>query len=228
MILSCFPYISACRDKRSDLVFLIDASGSILIESNDRTERFSNWNLIKNFVNNVIRNLNIGSNDTRISLIKFSHISNIEFHLNSYKSQEEIIAKISNTTLIGSKTNISGALRQMNDQVFTFEHGDRADVHNVAILLTDGQSNVNASGTILEAKRAKRLGVRLFVIGLTNNILMNELKRMSSQPLTTHLFSRASYSLVSTVVSNLVWNVCHDSCEDEDGNGSCRKIVSKS
>ena len=224
--------LPACKDKRSDLVFLIDASGSILVESHNRKERFSNWNLIKQFVINVVRNLNIGMNDTRVALIKFSHVSNIEFFLDSYHTKEQVVAKVANTSLVGSKTNISGALRQLNDHVLTAKHGDRADVHNVVILLTDGQSNVNASGTILEAKRAKKRGVRMFVIGLTNNVLMDELQKMSSKPLSTHLFSRASYSLVSTVVSNLVWNVCHDSCEkdedDKDEESTCGRIVANS
>ena len=193
-------------------MFVLDASGSIL---QDKNVPQSNWFFMKQFFADVARKLNIGKNETRIGLIKFSHIAEIVFYMDKYDDVDELAENILNIEIIGSETNTSGALRLMNDQAFTPQHGDRPDIHNVAIIMTDGQSNVNESGTVPEAIRSKNMSVRMFVVGLTNNTNTKELKAMSSFPLKNHFFNRSSYSLVQTVVSNLVWNVCQKTCTQE-------------
>lgn len=198
-------------------MFILDSSGSILFSNADqKTQNLTNWITMKSFFTNVARNLNIGPQDTRISLIYFSQDAFVLFYLNDYTNKEDIINAIEKLDIIGSQTNTSGALRLMNDDVFTPMHGDRPDINNVAILMTDGQSNVDASLTIPEATRAKKLGVRMFVVGLTDQINNAELIGMSSKPIEQHYFNRTTYSLVNTIVSNLVWNVCHGTCADSE------------
>ena len=176
---------------------------------------------MKNFVIDVIRNLDIGLDQTRISVIRFSFFADVIFYLDSFSNVDDMIRNITAMDFIGSETNTSGALRVMNDIVFTPSHGDRPDIHNIGIVITDGQSNANQSGTIPEAVRAKNNGVRMFVIGLTNQINADELQAMSSQPLQNYYFNRTTYALVGTVVSNLVWSVCHDPCVNVNATGSC-------
>ena len=171
---------------------------------------------MKSFFTNVASNLKIGPQDTRVSLIYFSHEAFVLFYLDTYNNYEDIRNAIETLDIIGSKTNTSGALKLMNDYVFTPTHGDRPDIHNVAILMTDGQSNVDESQTLPEATRAKQLGVRMFVVGLTDQINSAELIGMSSKPIEQHYFNRTTYSLVNTIVSNLVWNVCHGTCADSE------------
>ncbi|ESO06103.1 hypothetical protein HELRODRAFT_105994 [Helobdella robusta] len=158
------PLPEPCRDTRSDIAFVLDSSGSIIIQHSDNSRDLSNWVLVKNFVINVAKNLNIGLSQTRISLITFSHIARVEFYLKDFNDFESLAANISKIDIIGSETNTSGALRLMNDVVFNVKNGDRPDVPNVAIVMTDGQSNVNQSETIPEAIRAKNFGIINFKI----------------------------------------------------------------
>ena len=195
-------------------MFVLDASGSIQVDQAPN-QRHSNWFFMKKFFADVTSNLNVGPNATRIGLIKFSQEAEVVFHMNEYSDVDQLVDRISSISIIGSETNTSGALRLMNDQAFTPQHGDRPDVHNVAIVMTDGQSNVNMSGTVPEALRSKNKGVRMFVVGLTKNINANELRAMSSLPLEEHFFNRSTYSLVQSVVSSLVWNVCQGSCTNQ-------------
>ena len=64
----------------------------------------------------------------------------------------------SETQYFYGSTHTSAALRRMRTRMFTKEHGDRENVQNIAIVLTDGISNVNHEATIKEARSAKRQG----------------------------------------------------------------------
>lgn len=61
----------------------------------------------------------------------------------------------------GSDTNTAAAIRLAMGQVYAQKNGDRPDVVNVAILVTDGESTVEKNMTLIEAKNAKDKGVRV-------------------------------------------------------------------
>ena len=61
--------------------------------------------------------------------------------------------------------------RTLREAVFT---GDRFDVLNTAIVITDGQSNVFPEQTIPEAERLQRVA-DVYVIGVTGEIDIIEL-----------------------------------------------------
>jgi len=111
----------------------------------------------------------------------------------------------------------------MRTIVFSAEHGDRADVNNVGIVITDGQSD-NATATAAEALAAKDAGVRMYAIGLTEEIDADELKTIASAPLMEHYFNRTSINLVQTVTSQLLWSVCHNPCQSAAtfGTSTCK------
>ena len=133
---------------------------------------------------------------------------------------------VANMTIVASSTNTSSAINVMRTVVFTADNGDRPDVNNVAIVITDGMSD-DRQATAVEATAAKDAGVRMFAIGLTNEIDASELKKIASEPLSEHYFNRTSIELVETVTSQLLWSVCHDACQPStDGssntcNSSC-------
>ena len=113
--------------------------------------------------------------------------------------------------IVASSTNTSSALRLMRTIVFSKDNGDRPDVNNVGIVITDGQSD-DGPATAAEALAAKDAGVRMYAIGLTDEIDAGELKTIASAPLTEHYFNRTSINLVQTVTSQLLWSVCHNPC----------------
>ena len=51
----------------------------------------------------------------------------------------------------GGNTNTTGALRLTRQEVFTEANGDRADVKNIIVLITDGYATVE-KGALLEAE----------------------------------------------------------------------------
>ena len=57
------------------------------------------------------------------------------------------------------KTNTQAALGVMRRELFSSGRGDRIGVDNIAILVTDGYSNIDRFNTIPEAERAKDDGI---------------------------------------------------------------------
>lgn len=203
----------------------MDASGSLRFQNGDGTFNDSNWFLLTNFVADVAQSLLIGADETRVAAIRFSNDATVIFHLDTYNTSLNVGRALRSIQIIASTTDTAGALRLMMSEVLTQRWGDRPDVHNVAILVTDGQSNVNPWDTIPAAQAAKSAGVRLFVIGVTNEINVRELESMSSLPLEDHFFNRTTYALVPTLVSQLTWSVCHDPC---DAAGHCERFNASS
>lgn len=64
------------------------------------------------------------------------------------------------------KTNTGAALNLVWTQMFTVENGDRIDVPNFAIVITDGQSNVNPEQTLPEAIKTRLAGIQIIVVSV--------------------------------------------------------------
>ena len=137
---------------------------------------------------------------------------------------------INSMDVVASSTNTHLALDTLRTTVFTANNGDRPDVNNVGIIITDGQSQ-DRQATATAALALKKAGVRMFAIGLTDQIQASELKAIASQPTSEHYFNRTSISMVQTVTSQLLWSVCHSSCPSlpagtPDGTSACRHNAS--
>ena len=66
--------------------------------------------------------------------------------------------------------------------MFTKSGGDRRHAPNVAIVLTDGKSTYNSNLTVPEAKRTRDAGIQLYVIGVTPDGSIEEIRNISSPP----------------------------------------------
>ena len=153
---------SVCRKGKSDLVFILDASGSI------KTSGDMNWELIKNFVVNITLSLgDIGTAQNRVGLVTYNHTAWNIFFLSDHDNAQDVVDEVKNLGDPGykGKTNTSGALKVLREEQLTVEHGDRPDTPNIVIVLTDGLSE-EPEETILQAGLAHDRGVILYVIGV--------------------------------------------------------------
>lgn len=99
-----------------------------------------------------------------------------------YHNKNDLWHAIASVQTMGSFTNTSGAIRTMMRDQFIAYRGDRPDAKNVAIIITDGVSNIDAYRTISDAEAARAAGVEIYVIGVTNQVNTAELQGMSSPP----------------------------------------------
>lgn len=72
--------------------------------------------------------------------MKYSSDAVVAFHLNQYQDKEDIKKAIRSMTHDGQTTNTAKGIRTMHKEAFTFQNGDRKDIQNIAIVITDGNS----------------------------------------------------------------------------------------
>ena len=72
--------------------------------------------------------------------------------------------------------------------MFNRANGDRPNAPNVAIVLTDGVSNLNSERTIPEAIAAKKADIHMFVIGIGLAEQTDEINKLASPPIEENRF----------------------------------------
>lgn len=93
----CVIVVVTCSDNLLDLVFVVDSSGSI------QDKGANNYNLLLTFIVNVINDLDIGANRTRVGLVKFSNQAESMFFLNTYNNKADLGRNMSQCLFMISK-----------------------------------------------------------------------------------------------------------------------------
>ena len=115
-----------------DLIFVLDASGSI---------KSSGYEQMKSFVSELVNQFDVESGNARVGLLTYSTTVNVRFNLSTYTSRAEIQAAISLLIYTDGMTNTADALARVRRVMLRPAAGDRPDVPNVVVVLTDGGSN---------------------------------------------------------------------------------------
>lgn len=171
-------FSGGCGLARVDLVFVIDSSTSVGEE---------NFRKQINFVKQLLSNSDIDSGAVRAGALIYSTGVEVQFQLNAYSTQASMFEAIDNIQYIYGSTNTADGLRTMRQEMFTTDNGDRPDVMNIAIVITDGVSNINSRRTIPEAETAHGEGIFIYTvgIGLTDR---TELDAIATPPASSNSF----------------------------------------
>jgi len=95
----------------------------------------------------------------------------LHFYLNNHTDISSIRAAVRDIPYFGGNTNTTGGLRVMRTQVFQQAYGDRPDVPNVCILITDGVPTREVDGLAAEVGMDKNAQIRVLGIGVTNQVI---------------------------------------------------------
>uniref|UniRef100_A0A914PPI3 VWFA domain-containing protein n=1 Tax=Panagrolaimus davidi TaxID=227884 RepID=A0A914PPI3_9BILA len=179
--------MTKCKPPGMDLIFIIDASGSIGEDD---------YQLARDFVISII-NSSIADESNRVGVIRFSTratlVTNLTYDLNA------AMELVKYMYYDGDNTNIQAGLDMANDQ-FTFD--GRIEVPQVALLITDGQPN-EGGPTGPAADRLKSLGVNLFTIGVGAEAT-TDLQKWASSPNCMFYYSLEGYTQLATVFPELL------------------------
>ena len=118
---------------------MLDESGSI---------GSTNFNLMKSFLSRLVGRLDIDSGNTRVGLVAFSSGIGDGFNLSDYSTVASVQSAISSLSYSGGGTNTAGALAYVRTTMLTSAAGDRSNVPNVVVVLTDGNSD-NTNHTLV-------------------------------------------------------------------------------
>ncbi|XP_054470891.1 collagen alpha-3(VI) chain isoform X2 [Anoplopoma fimbria] len=115
-----------------DIVFLVDGSNYI---------GSSNLPYVRDFIINVVNQLEVRPDRVQIGLMQFADSPKIEFYLNSYSNRQDVVNKISQLRLTGgSVLNTGAALNYAKENMFKASSGSRRrqGAEQVLVLITGG------------------------------------------------------------------------------------------
>ena len=138
-------------------MFVLDSSGSI---------GTTNFQKIRNFVNTVISDLDIGPRRTQVGVIVFSSGASVSFHLNTFSSRETLTSAVNRIPYLSSGTNTAAALYTLINQGFEGARPIAQGVPRVAMVVTDGMSNEPAE-TVAAANALRKMpSITTYAIGI--------------------------------------------------------------
>ena len=177
-------------------MLVLDASGSVT---------FGNFEKMKNFSKNLLESADIDGGNARVGVNVFSSENNVIFNLNTYDNENDVFGAIDAIHYTGGGTYTPGALETVRTEMFTAANGDRADVRNIAIVVTDGESNGNP---IKSADEARSEGIHIFVIGIGSNLDIDQLKGMANKPAEENMFLVNDFSDLDPIKEQVFEAVC--------------------
>ena len=190
---------------------MIDSSGSIR-DNNPPGGSPDNYQLQLEFLSNLVRAFTIGPDATRVGALIFSEEVILEFTLSQYDNAEAIINAILTSPYLGSTTNTPEALRQTRTVCFNPANGDRPNVPNLAIVVTDGLPHPPERRTpaLDEARVLRDTGAVVISIGITDAIDEDFLKGMSSAPqlLGQNYFTATDFNVLNEIRKTVVQGTC--------------------
>lgn len=99
-----------------------------------------------------------------------------------YKNYESLSKAIEKTRFPAGATNTADALTKLVTTIFDPTRGDRPDVQNTAIVLTDGDPTVNVESMEKAIDDVHRSRINVIVVGVTNYVSEKTIKEISSPP----------------------------------------------
>ncbi|KAJ8308221.1 hypothetical protein KUTeg_013095, partial [Tegillarca granosa] len=184
---------------KADIVFALDASSS---------EGTHNFQQQLDFVSQFAQDFSIGPSHVQFSIVTFGTTVHNEFFLNQYNSKLSLLRGIQATTYQGGTTATGPALQYIRQYSLSSTHGARPSSKHFVIVLTDGAST-NQTVTLSEAAKLKQTGATVMAVGIGANVDKSELMAIASDR--NHVFSAASFSVLSTVKNELKQAAC-DNC----------------
>ncbi|XP_072268435.1 collagen alpha-4(VI) chain-like isoform X2 [Pyxicephalus adspersus] len=193
----CTP--EACKNMRADILFLIDSSGSI---SN------SDYETMKEFMNSMVKQSEIGQDRVQIGLIQFSSETKEEFPLNKYNNKNEIQNAISSMQKLDQGT-MTGVALQDALPYFSFAMGGRPGTKQYLIIVTDGESS---DPVAKPAADIRSNGVDIYAIGVLN---ANNTQLLEIAGKQDRVFLEDSFDALTFLNKQIMFEICNpqDPCK---------------
>uniref|UniRef100_A0A8C4YQR2 Collagen type VI alpha 6 chain n=1 Tax=Gopherus evgoodei TaxID=1825980 RepID=A0A8C4YQR2_9SAUR len=187
-----FSSSERCQVGVSDIMFLVDSSGSIGPE---------NFSKMKNFMRELVNKSDISRDRVQVGVVQFSDIKKEEFQLNQYSSKSDIFSAIDKMSLIGETTLTGGALTFVADY-FRPPKGARPAVRKILILITDGEARDAVESP---AKALRDQGVVIYSVGVFN-ANKTQLEEISGKH--ELVFYIENFDILKHIEDEIIFGIC--------------------
>ncbi|KAK5861651.1 hypothetical protein PBY51_017110 [Eleginops maclovinus] len=185
--------------KLADIVFIVDESGSIGTPS---------FQLVRTFLHSIVSGLEVGPSRVRVGIVMYNTMATAQVYLNTFNNKDELLKYIKILPYHGGGTNTGEALKFALEKVFIKQNGSRKDsgVQQVAVVITDGESQDSVSTPAAELRRA---GVTVYAVGV-KNANHAQLVEMASHPPNKHMFIVDSFVKLKSLEQSLQKILCQN------------------
>lgn len=182
----------------ADVVFLLDDSQHML-ELNSKK--------VKQFVKDIVVNFNIGENKMRVGSVSFSSWIENNFYLNRHYTLANLLHAIDNIKRRKRTSFIDCAFDYLRTHSFTIANGDRAEIPNIVIIVTDGKPDSEAQ-TLKAANALKDSGIIVFVVAVGRNIQTSDLTFLASDPSSEFVYRIDNFDDFNKIKSKISKRIC--------------------
>ncbi|CAM4530985.1 unnamed protein product, partial [Caretta caretta] len=165
--------IKAFTKHYADIIFLVDSSVNM---------RSFTFEQIKNFIYQIVDQLDVGTDKYRVGLAQYSREGHVEFLLNTYKSKEDMLNHIQGrVTFLGGPLQTGSALEFLHKVFFKEEAGSRISqgTPQFAVVITSAKSKDDVAEA---AEELKEIGVKVISVGVQNSD-WEEMEVIATSPL---------------------------------------------
>lgn len=175
-----------------DIALVVDCSGSIR-DTNAVGE--DNWQLIIDFMVDLVSSINIGEEKTHVGAVSFGNEAYLQFYLSNFTDSKSLQSAVRNIPYCGGNTHTTGGLRRTRTEIFNTAHGDRPEVPNVIVLITDGIPTLEVEFLEAEARLIKSFGMRIVGVGVTDKVNETVIRSLVSNEKTDYIFATEYHDL---------------------------------
>lgn len=179
-------------------MFVLDSSGSIKVE---------NYNLLKQFVKDLVSNLAVDTDIIRVGLMAYSDNVTKHFDIGQHRTADDIKSAVDKLPYHRGYTHTAVALKFAADTMFQ-SSGNRDTVPDIMFVLTDGGST-DKSATLDEIIRVKKQGIHVIVVGVGDWLDETELLAMASFPHDQNLLRVRTYAELPNFVERTKDLLCN-------------------
>ncbi|XP_021369797.1 uncharacterized protein LOC110460910 isoform X2 [Mizuhopecten yessoensis] len=186
---------AVCGYSEADIVLLLDESSSIGQD---------NFFIMARFVNDIIEQLNIGEDSIHLGVATFSSQGHFGFSLDRYYDQSamtDFVTQLANQYGDKSGTNVTAGLELVQSQIFD-DSGNRPDVPDVILLLTDGEFYSGYESTVEGIRQAN---ISVLVVGIGNDVVQSQLSEVASDP--AYIFTVDDFNVLDAILGDLVQTI---------------------
>ena len=177
-------------------------------DTNPPDNSYDNWRLLLQFVSDIVYRLPIGTDATRVGLIRFSTTASSLIYLNSYMDKKTLQEEIMKVAYVSGRTNTAAALQMLYQQQFLKSRGDRVPVQNVAIVITDGDPSVTNTPLRDTGELVQQNNIITYAIGVSNQVSELTLQRIVSTAGTNRYWRTDNFVTLHTLLDTLVTSGC--------------------
>jgi len=189
---------SGCPDDfKLDLYLVVDASSSIGEE---------NFALVRRFIKSLSDFFEIGQDKVRIGLLSFNRKVSRILQLSDVENKADLDSAVDAIPYNGKGTNTGKALQEVVDNAFRQENGDRGDVENQVVVITDGKSKDD----IKTPGRALKKMAHVMAIGVGVKVRTKDLFEIASSD--EYVYTPESYSELGKLKFEVADKYCPPGC----------------